>query len=85
MIRAVSSEALLFFVPFALIAFYLLLRQRNPLKLAAWSDATAWLVIAGLVCAIGGLLFTALTAERRAGAFEPAHMENGQLVPGRFK
>jgi hypothetical protein len=85
MIRALSGEGLLFFLPFALFALYLVLSRRNPLKVAAWSEATAWLVIAGLACAVGALLFTALTAERQTKAFEPPHMENGQLVPGRFR
>jgi len=85
MIRALSGEALFFFLPFVLFALYLVLRRRNPLKIAAWSDATAWLVIAGLACAVAALLYTGLTAERRTRAFEPPHMENGQLVPGRFR
>jgi hypothetical protein len=85
MIRALSGEALLFFLPFALFALYLMMRRRSPLNLAAWSDATVWLVIAGLACAIGALLFTAVTAERQTSAFEPPHMENGRLVPGRFR
>lgn len=85
MIRALSGEGLLFFLPFALFALYLVLSRRNPLKVAAWSEATVWLVIAGLACAVGALLFTALTAERQTKAFEPPHMENGQLVPGRFR
>ena len=85
MIRALSGEALLFFLPFALFALCLVLQRRNPLKLAAWSDATMWLVIAGLACAVAGLLFTALTAERQTGAFEPPHMEDGRFVPGRFR
>ena len=85
MIRALSGEALLFFVPFVVFALYLMLRRRNPLTLAAWSDATLWLVIAGLACAVAGVLFTAVTAERQTGAFEPPHMEDGRLVPGRFR
>jgi hypothetical protein len=43
------------------------------------------LVIAGLICVILALIFTALTAERPTGAFEPTHLENGRVVPGRFK
>jgi Family of unknown function (DUF6111) len=85
MIRAFFGEALLFFVPFAAFALYLLIRQRNPLKWASWSDETAWLVIAGLACTILALLFTGLTADRHEGPFEPTHLENGQVVPGRFR
>ena len=85
MIRAIFGEALLFFLPFALFALFLILTRRNPLRLAAWSESTAWLVIAGLVCVIVGLVVTGITSERQAGAFEPPHMENGRLVPGQFR
>ena len=85
MIRAIFGEGLLFFVPFAAFALYLLARRRNPFSRVHWSDRTAWLVIAGLACVIAALIFTGITAERQAGGFEPAHMENGRLVPGRFR
>ena len=85
MIRALSGEALLFFLPFALFALYLLTRRRSPLDFAHWSDATLWLVIAGLACAIGAFVVTAVTAQRETRAFEPPHMEDGRLVPGRFR
>ena len=85
MIRAVFGEVLLFFLPFALFALFLLVKRRNPLRLAAWSESTVWLIIAGLACVIVGLVFTGLTSEREAGAFVPPHMENGRLVPGQFR
>lgn len=85
MIRVVFGEALLFFVPFALFALYLILRRRNPFVWASWSDQTAWLVIAGLGCAILAFLITGLTAERNRGSFEPTHLENGRVVPGQFR
>ena len=85
MIRTVFGEVLLFFVPFAVFALFLLLRRRNPLHMTAWSDSTAWLAIAGLVCVILGFLYTGVTAERSTGAFEPPHLENGRIVPGQFR
>jgi hypothetical protein len=85
MIRTVFGEVLLFFVPFAVFALFLLLRRRNPLHITAWNDSTAWLAIAGLVCVILGFLYTGLTAERSIGAFEPPHLENGRVVPGQFR
>jgi hypothetical protein len=85
MIRAIFGEALLFFVPFALFAIYLLLRRRNPFVWASWSDQTLWLVIAGLSCAILAFIITGLTADRNTGAFEPTHIENGRVVPGQFR
>ncbi len=85
MTRAIFGEALLFFIPFALFAIYLLARRRNPLQWASWSDQSLMLVIAGLVCVIVAFVVTGLMADRQTGAFEPTHMENGRVVPGRFK
>ena len=85
MIRTVFGEVLLFFVPFAVFALFLLLRRRNPLHMTAWNDSTAWLAIAGLVCVILGFLYTGRTAERSTGVFEPPHLENGRVVPGQFR
>ena len=85
MIRAIFGEALLFFLPFAIFALLLILRRRNPFHLAAWSDSTAWLVIAGLACVVVALVITGITAERKSGAFEPPHLENGRVVPGQFR
>ena len=86
MIRILLEEALLFLLPFALFAVYLLIRRRNPLARASWSlGQVSWLVVAGLACVVVVLLVTGLTADRQSGAFEPTHMENGRLVPGQFK
>ena len=85
MIRAIFGEALLFLLPFALFALFLVLRRRNPFHMAAWSDSTAWLVIAGLACMLIGFIITGLTAERSTGAFEPPRLEDGRVVPGQFR
>jgi hypothetical protein len=85
MIRAVFDEALLFLIPFAVFALFLVLRRRNPFQLAAWDASTLWLVIAGLICVLMGFVITGLTAERPTGAFEPQHLENGRVVPGQFR
>jgi hypothetical protein len=85
MYRAIFGEALLFFLPFAIFALYLILRQRNPFLWAHWSDQTAWLVIAGLLCAVAAFLYTGLTAERHEGGFVPSHLEDGRVVPGQFR
>ena len=85
MIRAIFGEAVLFLLPFAGFALYLVAMRRNPLRWAHWSEQTAWLVIAGLACAILALLVTGLTADQHTGGLEPTHLENGKVVPGRFK
>jgi hypothetical protein len=85
MIRAIFGEALLFFLPFALFALFLILTRRTPLRLAVWNQSTLWLVIAGLVCVVIGFVITAITSERQQGAFEPPRLENGRVVPGQFR
>jgi hypothetical protein len=85
MTRAIFGEALLFFLPFALFALYLLVRRRNPFAWVHWSDQTLWLIITGLVCVILAFLFTGITAERQMGEFEPTRSENGRIVPGQFR
>ena len=85
MTRAIFGEALLFFLPFAAFALYLLVRRRNPFAWTHWSEQTLRLVIAGLVCVILAFVFTGLTADRQTGAFQPTRSENGRIVPGQFK
>jgi hypothetical protein len=85
MIRAIFGEALFFLLPFAVFALYLILRRRNPFQAAAWSDSTMWLLIAGLASVAIALVITGITSERQTGAFEPPHLEDGRLVPGRFR
>lgn len=85
MMRALIEEALLFLLPFALFALYLVLRRKNPMARASWGGHMTWLIVAGLASVVAVLIATALTAERQTGAFEPTHMENGRLVPGQFR
>lgn len=85
MTRALFEELVLFLAPFALFAVYLALRRRNPFTRAPWEGHVSWLVIAGLLLAIGFFVITGLMAEREMGAFIPPHLENGRLVPGRFE
>jgi hypothetical protein len=85
MTRALFGEALLFFVPFAAFAAYLILRRRTVFAWRSWSDQSLWLVISGLALAILALLITGITAERQTGAFQPTRVENGRIIPGEFR
>jgi hypothetical protein len=85
MTRAVITEILIFLVPFALFAAFLLARKRNPFLRAAWSGQVSWLALAGLALAIAGLVYMGATSERRQGPFVPTHLENGRVVPGEFQ
>jgi hypothetical protein len=85
MTRAFGEELLLFLLPFALFALWLVLRRRTPLKWVHWEGRVPWLVVAGLVAASGWLVWTGYFAPRGHGAYVPAHMENGVFVPGKLE
>lgn len=85
MIRALADEVVLFFLPFAVFAVVLVLRRRHVLDIEHWSAHAVWLTFAGLFLMLASLVGPALFAERPQSGFEPTHMENGQVVPGRFK
>ena len=86
MIRVVAEAVALFLVPFVLFAIYLLLRRRNPASVDAWTDGmAATLSLAGLALAAFSIFVFGLLEDRPTGAYIPAHVEDGQLVPGRFE
>jgi hypothetical protein len=75
-----------FALPFVLYAVYLALCQRYPFTLRAWSRLTvSVLTLVGLGVAVLGVFGFGLFAPRHQGAYIPAHIENGTLVPGRFE
>lgn len=85
MIRVVLEGVLLFLAPFVAFAAVLLLLRRDVSKVESWSPHLIRLVVAGLLLVIGSLVWAGLFAETRTGAFEPAHIEDGRVVPGRFR
>jgi len=85
MLRTLIEEFLLFVLPFCLFASYLIVRRRNPFDVEHWSPHLFRLSIAGLLIALIFLVAVGWMEPRYKGAYEPPHMENGQLVPGRFK
>ena len=85
MLRAVIEEVLLFVLPFCAFAAYLVIKRRNPLDVAHWSPHLFRLAVAGLALVIAILVIEGLVMKRERGASEPPHVENGVLVPGRFR
>ncbi|WP_395666044.1 DUF6111 family protein [Methylocella sp.] len=84
--RAVLQTALLFLAPFAAYAGFLALRRRYPFEIDHWTkSAVSTLVLIGLAVAVAGTLLLGVFAERRQGAYVPAHVEDGRLVPGRLQ
>ncbi|MBB4199130.1 hypothetical protein CCR94_16665 [Rhodoblastus sphagnicola] len=85
MSRALLESIGLFLAPFVLYAAVLIFRARHPLVAASWSrGALSWLTLAGLALAMAGLVALALLGPEQ-GAYTPAHVENGRLLPGHFQ
>ena len=85
MIRAAAEILLVFLVPFAAFAVTLLLLRRNVLHIQSWSGPAVWLAGAGLVLVLASFVYEGAIAPRPLSGFEPTHMENGRVVPGRFR
>jgi len=86
--RPVFYEIILFLIPFALYAAWLVLRHRiNPTRSSAWHDAPfIGLIVAALaVTALGMLAVGHLDKAPAGSAYVPAHLENGKLVPPELK
>ncbi len=86
MLREILEPALLFGSPFAAYAIYLALRLQSPFEVEHWSrSAVSTLALAGLAIAVAGVFAIGLFAPRSQGAYVPALVENGQIVPGRIQ
>jgi hypothetical protein len=84
MIRPIFTEFALFIAPFAAYALYLWATRTGVLDLKAWSaPRVAWIGIAALALVIASLLFLAeFSGAPPRSTYVPAHIENGQFVPG---
>lgn len=84
MIRVVLEMLALFATPFVLYALYVGLRTRDPRAMAEIEAGPArYLVVAGLALVVAAMLYAGLFGERHVGAYRPAEMRDGVLVPGR--
>ena len=83
--RIFIEEFFLFILPFGVFAGWLVARRKNPLDVEHWDGHKFWLAMIGLALVLAVLVYGALFAPRHQGAYEPPHLENGQLVPGRFR
>ena len=86
MLRVILEPAAFFAAPFIVYVLYLIATSRKLLDADHWTQTrVAGLAIAGLVLAIGGVLAFGLIGQRHVGAYTPAHIENGTLVPGKIE
>lgn len=85
MTRALFDEIVLFLSPFIAYAFWLILKRRSPLHGPNWEGKITWLSMIGLGLLVASFILLGLTANKEQGAYAPARMENGKLVPAEIK
>jgi hypothetical protein len=86
-IRLLSIEVALFLAPFVLYALFLWATRAGILHPDQWRpQVLAVLSLAAIVLtAVGFVLIAEYTGAPAHSTYVPAHLENGQLVPGTMK
>ena len=84
MIRPILTEIALFLAPFVIYAAFLGLTRAGVLHPGAWTiGRLAGLVVASLLLVLGSFVLLAQFSGAPPGStYVPAHIEDGQLVPG---
>ncbi len=87
MVRFVAFDSVLFLVPFAIYALWLLGSRRSVSDAAEWTARTVgYLALAGAVLLVGVLVaFVRFDTAPPGGTYIPAHMENGRIIEGHIQ
>ena len=87
MIRLFSIEVALFLAPFVLYALFLWATREGILHPDQWRPPVLAVLslVAVVVTAAGFVLIAEYTGAPAHSNYVPAHLENGQLVPGTMK
>lgn len=86
MARTLLEALGLFAAPFVLYVLLLVARRRYPTLAEHWSGGrVAGLAVAGLGLVAAGLLLLGALSERHQGAWTPAHLDGGRLIPGHMQ
>jgi Family of unknown function (DUF6111) len=87
MMRPPVTLLALFLVPFVAYAVFVLIARRQGFRRGYWRLRTLMtLAIVGLLLVLGNLLYLAQFSGAAPGStYEPAHIEDGRLVPGRSR
>ena len=84
MIRPAFTEVLIFLIPFAVYALFLLATRSGLLLQASWPvHVVAKLVLGALLMVIASFILLAhFSGAPPNSTYIPAHIENGKFVPG---
>lgn len=84
MLRVVLINILLFLLPFAVFAVFVLLRRPGTSHSQIWRDAPLmWLFGIGTALVFTVLIFFAsFSGAPKEGTYTPAEIRDGKLVPG---
>ena len=87
MIRTGATEVILFLLPFALYAVFLLATRANVLHPNSWPLAhISWLLGAALLLVVGSFIYFANYSGAPVGStYVPAHIEDGKFVPQQIR
>jgi uncharacterized membrane protein len=85
MIRAVIEGLALFLAPFALFGLWLYATRDLADARAAFRSAIVQMTIAGIALCIVSVLWLATHTERHSGAYAPAELKDGRIVPGHIQ
>jgi len=84
MIRPVLTEVVIFLLPFAVYAVFLVATRYQLLATASWPIHVigSLIGVALALTIVAMLLFVHYSGAPPGLTYTPAHMENGKLVPG---
>ena len=84
MIRPALTEILIFLVPFAVYAMFLVATRSGLLQQSSWPLHIIGKLVIGsfLLVIVSFILLAHFSGAPPSSTYVPAHIENGRLVPG---
>jgi hypothetical protein len=84
MARFIAFDAVFFLLPFAAYGLWLLVTRRTVGGVAEWEVRTVTILsLAGALLMLAAVVFfIQYDRDPPGGTYIPAHMENGEIVPG---
>jgi hypothetical protein len=84
MARFIAFDAVFFLLPFAAYGLWLLITRRSVGGVAEWEVRTVTILsLAGALLMLAAVFFfIQYDRDPPGGTYIPAHMENGEIVPG---